>query len=70
MSIDPGYISSQPITEDVETTIQLLASRPSITEIIDPPKAAGLIVGFFNGAIDVVELYIVSADGRRYIRIS
>lgn len=69
MSINPGYISSQPIDEDVDVTISLLTTRPSALTVIDPPKSPGLIVGFYNGSIDAVELYMVDGSGTRYIKV-
>ncbi len=68
MTINPGYISSQPISEDVDVTISLISTRPDPTVLLDPPQSPGLIVGFYNGAIDVVELYIVNGAGTGYIK--
>jgi hypothetical protein len=70
MPISPGYISSQPIYEDVDVTITMLPARPDLAATIDPPASPGLLVGFFNGALDVVELYMVSTDGARYIKVT
>ncbi len=68
MSINPGYISSQPIDEDINVTISLLSTRPTPLTVIDPPQSPGLIVGFYNGSIDVVELFMVDGSGTRYIK--
>jgi hypothetical protein len=70
MPIDPGYISSQPIYEDVDVTISMLPTRPDLAATITPAASPGLLVGFYNGTLDVVELYMVSADGARYIKVT
>lgn len=68
MAIQPSYISSQPISENTDTTISLLTFRPTGETIIDPPLDPGLLVGYYNGSLDSVELFIVSGDGTRYIK--
>jgi len=68
MAIQPSFISSQPISENTDTTISFLNTRPTGDTVISPPLSPGLLVGFYNGSIDCVELYIVSGDGTKYIK--
>lgn len=68
MSIQPPYISTQPITQGVSVVIEIINFRPNNAIFIDPPKDPGLMVGYYNGSIDAVELYIVDGSGRRYIK--
>lgn len=68
MAIQPSYISSQPISENTDTTISLLPVRPTADTVLNPPLSPGLLVGFYNGSLDCVELYIVSGDGTKYIK--
>lgn len=68
MAIQPSYISSQPISENTDATISLLSFRPIPSTVISPPLSPGLLVGYYNGSLGAVELYIVSGDGTKYIK--
>lgn len=68
MAIQPSFIGSQPISQNTDTTISLLQARPTSDTIIDPPLDPGLLVGYYNGSLEAVELFIVSGDGTRYIK--
>ncbi len=68
MAIQPSYISTQPISENTDTTISLITFRPTADTVISPPSSPGLLVGYYNGSLDSVELYIVSGDGTKYIK--
>ena len=69
MAINRVQISSKPIQENYDVTIEMLADQPQLGVDLQTPQAPGKIVGFFNGASGFVELYVVSRDGNRYFKV-
>lgn len=69
MAINPSAIGTQTVVSNTEVVIEMLGSRPVLGELISPLKAPGQLCGYYNAIDNVVELYIVSGAGNRYLRI-
>lgn len=69
MTINPSAISTASQGNQY-VLLPMLDTPPDLGEIIDPPLAPGSMWGVYNGSTDMVELYIVDANGTRYIRVS
>ena len=69
MAIERSLIGTTPLNEATDVAIQLLSAPPSTFGTIDPPVAPNVLVGYYNGSTDRVELYITNAAGNRYLRV-
>lgn len=69
MAINPSGIKSVEISQDANTCIQLLPTRPVEGAVFSPAKQPGLLVGFYNGVLDGVEIFVVDYTGTRYVRM-
>jgi len=69
MPINSSSIGSAPATsQDVAFVIELLQARPTVGVQFTPTRPPGQLVGYYNGATDTVELYVVNANGNRFYR--
>ena len=50
----------------------LTGTQPDISNqtVIDPPASPNRLYGWYNGTSDMVELFVTSASGTRYLRVS
>jgi hypothetical protein len=71
-----SFFLSQPSISTAETTegnavfrIQMLEAPPLIDQVIEPPDMPNRIYGWFNGASNMVELYITNHTGRLLSRV-
>lgn len=70
MAINPSAIASQSVTDqNTGTVIEMLATQPSTSSTFSPARPPGQLCGFYNGAIDGVELYVVNGAGIRFRRV-
>ena len=69
MAINRSSLTSQSVKENTDITLLLLQDKPVENQYLDSPVAPNRMVGYYNDALDHVELYITDAEGRRYIRI-
>lgn len=68
--INPSAIASKSVADqDTPAAIEMLATQPVTTADFSPSRPPGQICGFYNGAIDGVELYVVKASGTRFARV-
>lgn len=71
MALDSPYFGSQETTNLAPAMrIEMLSEYPNPNLRLEPPKTPNSIVGFYNGATNAVELYMVSASGHYYVRMS
>lgn len=71
MAINPSAIGATPVTNgEVAFAIEMLAEQPSTSGVFTPARPAGQICGFYNGATDLVELYVVNNSGIRFVRVA
>jgi hypothetical protein len=69
MAINPSGIKSVEVAQDTNVCIELLSTRPVEGATFSPAKQPGLLVGFYNGALDGVEIFVVDYTGTRYVRM-
>jgi hypothetical protein len=69
MTINRSSITSQAISSNTESIIQVLEQRPRTEAVLDPPGIPGQLIGYYNGASGFVELYVVSGSGLNLLRI-
>lgn len=70
MAINPSQFTAQPITQNYDATIKLLAQRPVAGAYNDTADTPNILVGYYDGLSDTVELYVVDSSGHRYLRAS
>jgi hypothetical protein len=69
MAINRTSLSAQSISENYDVAIQILAARPDVNTALETPVTPNVMVGFYNSSRGVVELYVTSASGLRYIKV-
>lgn len=69
MAINRSFIGTTPLNEATDVAIQMLSTRPDTNVVLDPVITPNILVGFYNGSTDRVELYIVNSAGNRYLRV-
>ena len=70
MAINTSAISGSSVTnQQVPMVIELLSAQPDLSQILSPARPPGQVVGYYNGAFDGVELYVVSNSGLRFLRV-
>ena len=69
MAVNRSSISAQAITENIESVIEIRSERPIPSIALDPPDIPGRLIGYYNGADDFVELYVVSGSGLFLLKV-
>jgi hypothetical protein len=69
MAINRSFVSTQDISQVTNATVEIVATRPDMNNLIDPPETPNRMIGYYNGLGDFVELYVVDASGLRWIRV-
>ena len=69
MAINRSSLSAQDIATNYDVAIELVTTRPDVNEVLTTAVAPGVMVGFYNNALGVVELYVTDPSGLRYIRV-
>lgn len=62
-------MASQSITTNTDTVIEMVYSEPASEDELNPPQPPGKIVGYYNGMTNEVNLYVVSANGLKLLRV-
>ena len=70
MAINHSSIATQDIRTNHEVAIELLSTRPDVNEVLSSPVTPNVMVGFYNNALGVVELFITDNSGLRYIKVN
>ena len=69
MPVNSSYIATQDIRDpDSVFVIELVTTRPVVGVDFTPTRPPGQLLGFYNGATNVVELYVVNSNGNRFYR--
>jgi hypothetical protein len=63
MTINRTSLSSQSIQTNTNTVIEVIYNAPQLNDPFDPPQVPGKLIGYYNGSIDMVQLYVVTPDG-------
>ena len=69
MAINRSSIASVPLNQSTDVAIQMLATRPDTTEVLETSVQPNMLVGYYNGYTQRVELYVTNAAGNRYFRV-
>lgn len=69
MAINRTSFSAQDITENYSVAIKILAAKPDTSQALATPVEPNTMAGFYNDAIDAVELYVSDSFGSRYIKV-
>ena len=70
MAINPSAIGSQSVADQsTPFVIEMLTAQPNTSDLLSPARPPGQVCGYYNGAIDAVELYVVNSAGLRFFRI-
>lgn len=69
MAINRSSLTSQSISDNTESIIEIRAQRPDPAQPLDPPEIPGRLIGYYNGATGFVELYVVSGSGLNLLRV-
>ena len=69
MAINRTSLSSESIETNTNAVIEVLYSAPQPNVELDPPQPPGKIIGYYNGSINMVQLYVVTPDGKYLDRI-
>ena len=70
MAINPVSITSESVTTNTGTIIEVVYSEPDLGILLDPPDIPGRVLGFFNGSTGVINLYMVDNSGLRLLRVA
>ena len=68
MAIQRSNIAAQSIRQNYDIAIRMLSAPPT-SEYLDVVQAPNIMYGFYNAALDQVQLYIVDSTGRRYVKV-
>lgn len=69
MAINRAFVGSQDISTVTNATIELVDVRPDVNSILSTPETPNRLVGYYNSALQGVELYVVDRSGLRWIKI-
>lgn len=69
MAINRSAFSAQDITTNYSVAIQMLGTKPDTSQTLATPIEPNVMFGYYNDAIDAVELYVSDQIGTRYIKV-
>lgn len=69
MAINRVSFTSESVKTNTDVTIELLVTRPVEGEYLVTAVAPNRMVGYYNNAINKVELFISDPTGHRYIKV-
>ena len=74
MAINNPSISTSDSTSEAQAfRLEMVSgTQPAVgpEAFIDPPVTPNRLYGWYNGATDMVELFMTNSAGNRYIRVS
>ncbi len=65
----PAFYSSSA-EYDPQVIIQFVGVRPSALQILESPVEGNRLVGFYDSAKGVVELFVSAPDGSYWMRVT
>ena len=69
MAINRSVISAQPISTNYDVAIRMVVDRPDVNAVLAQPTDPNIMVGFYNNALNVVELFVTDPSGLRYVKV-
>ena len=69
MAINRSFVGTQDISTVTNATIEIVLDRPDTTTVLSVPEKPNRLVGYYNAALNGVELYVVDRSGLRWLRI-
>lgn len=69
MAVNPSLITTKSISNDPRVVVRMLSVRPVVGAKLDAPVTPNELVGVFNGALEIVELFVSDASGYYYLPI-
>lgn len=69
MGINRSVINAQPISSNYDVAIRMVVDRPDVTAVLAQPVDPNIMVGFYNNALGVVELFVTDPSGLRYVKV-
>lgn len=69
MAINPSSVTTVSVQDQIPFAIELVSTQPVDNEVFSPTRLPGTLVGWYNGATDSVQLYIVNRAGNRFLKI-
>ena len=69
MGITPLLIASDSIQTNEDAIIDIVYVEPNPLTFLTTPEPPGKLIGYYNGVLDAVELYVVDGTGLRLLRV-
>lgn len=69
MAINRVSMTSESITTNTDTVIEIRYVEPDTRDLFDPPETPNKLIGYYDGNADVVRLYIVDNSGLRLLAL-
>lgn len=69
MAINRTSFSAQDITTNYSVAVKMVGTKPDPNATLSTPVEPNVMVGFYNSAINAVELFIADSSGTRYIKV-
>ena len=69
MAINRTSFSAQDISENYSVAIRMVSTKPNPNETLTTPVEPNVMVGFYNSAINAVELFVADSSGTKYIKL-
>ena len=70
MGINNPMFSSRSVTEEPTAIIKVVYVRPPVKQKLDPVEEGNKLVGYYDSTSGTVELFITSAGGDYYLRVT
>jgi hypothetical protein len=69
---NPSIGTSDSEAQAIAFRLEMVDSQPDIspTAFISPPVTPNRLYGWYNGASDMVELFMTNSAGNRYVRVA
>lgn len=62
-------MTSESVTTNTDAVIEIVYAEPDPTVLLSPAQTPGKLLGYYNGLLDAVQLFIVDSSGLRLLRI-
>jgi hypothetical protein len=69
MAINRSFVGTQDISTVTNDTIELVGTRPDTSTLLSTPDTPNRLVGYYDSALQGVELYVIDQSGLRWMRI-
>lgn len=61
--INPTSFAATRVQDVNLVVLPMISARPDTTVAMDPPRAHGELIGYYNPDIDKVEIFVASGGG-------